>query len=179
MIQDKKRATTKKTNKLEEHHVEFILKKVAEGASSHKQIADLFNEIYGKKVTTTRQNVVYYACSGKFDDRIYDLRQLMSESVKKNCKYANISVQLAVIEEGIEYNRGKKNYKEVRSGIELIAKLTGNLVEKVEYNWTDEELQRRMAIERKKQDVWLEEFKEEENPETLDSIKEMLSVPKK
>lgn len=132
MKQGKKKVITKKTNKLEDHHVDFVLKKLAEGAYSNQEIANLFNDVYGDEVTITRQNVVYYAHSGKFDDQIYDLRLQLSQDVTKTCKFANLNVQLEVISDQVEKARSKNDSKLVFEGIKLISQLTGKLVSKTE-----------------------------------------------
>lgn len=164
-------AQTKLTNKLEPYHVDFILKKVAEGTYSNQEIADLFNDVYGKSVKITRQAVVYYACSGKFDDRIYDIRQLLSKEVNKNCKFANLSVQLSVISKGIEHNIQKSNYKEVHAGIELISKLTGQLIKKTEVKQTAfsrEELREIAKEVQEKRSLFLAEYCEEDEQDDMD-----------
>lgn len=172
MAQGEKKAITKKTNKLEEYHLDFILRKLAEGSYSNQEIADLFNDIYGKEVKITRQGVAYYT-SGKCDDRIYDLRKLLSEDITKNFKFANLSTQLAAISKGIEQNIIKNNWKEVNASIELISRLTGKLIEKTEINrtnaMTDEEFRERMRIEKERQKEWLEEYDPEKDEETQDT----------
>ena len=92
----------------------------------------MFNEIYGQEVTITRQNVVYYACSGKFDDQIYDLRKSLSEDLTKNYKYANLNVQVQIISDQIDKAIQSNDPKTTFDGIKLLSQLTGKLVNKTE-----------------------------------------------